>query len=70
MLPFAVVMLVLVIFARHAVLPPALGSPGMSGASARRAATTWSAASIPAPTSILCPSLRNAPPMAVSGDVA
>ena len=31
MLPFAVVMLVLVIFARHSVLPPALGSPYVRG---------------------------------------
>ncbi|MDY0872626.1 putative B6 ABC transporter permease subunit 1 [Dongia rigui] len=31
MLPFAVVMLVLVIFARHAVLPPALGQPYQRG---------------------------------------
>jgi general nucleoside transport system permease protein len=31
MLPFAVVMLVLVIFARHSMLPPALGSPYVRG---------------------------------------
>jgi simple sugar transport system permease protein len=31
MLPFAVVMLVLVIFARHSVLPPALGTPYVRG---------------------------------------
>ena len=31
MLPFAMVMLVLVIFARHSVLPPALGIPYVRG---------------------------------------
>ena len=31
MLPFAMVMLVLVIFARHSVLPPALGLPYVRG---------------------------------------
>ena len=31
MLPFAMVMLVLVIFARHSVLPPALGLPYLRG---------------------------------------
>jgi general nucleoside transport system permease protein len=31
MLPFASVMLVLVIFARHSVLPPALGQPYVRG---------------------------------------
>jgi simple sugar transport system permease protein len=31
MLPFAVVMLVLVIFARNSMLPPALGSPYVRG---------------------------------------
>jgi simple sugar transport system permease protein len=31
MLPFAMVMLVLVLFARHSVLPPALGLPYVRG---------------------------------------
>ena len=31
MLPFAAVMLVLVIFARHSMLPPALGMPYVRG---------------------------------------
>jgi simple sugar transport system permease protein len=31
MLPFIVVMLVLVIFARHSMLPPALGQPYVRG---------------------------------------